>query len=57
MFENLGRGRQWRRHLVYTGDEHHDGAILVDLDRDGDLDVISIGWGHNKVVIYENLAR
>ena len=49
-----GRGNQWERHLIYRGDEHHDGAQAVDLDNDGDLDVVSIGWGHNKVVVYEN---
>lgn len=49
-----GRGNQWERQLIYRGDEHHDGAQVADLDRDGDLDVLSIGWGHNKVMIYEN---
>jgi len=24
---------------------------------DGDLDIISIGWGHANVLLYENLAR
>jgi len=54
-FENEdGRGTSWVRHIVHTGDEHHDGAQLVDIDGDGDLDVISIGWTHPKVIIYEN---
>lgn len=58
VFENLdGRGTQWARHLVHEGDEHHDGAQLVDIDGDGDLDIISIGWGHSGVILYENLAR
>jgi hypothetical protein len=56
VFENVdGNGRVWREHLVHRGDEHHDGALLVDLDGDGDLDIVSIGWGHGKVVWYENL--
>jgi hypothetical protein len=56
MFENVdGRGRQWREHVIATGDEHHDGALVVDLDGDGDPDIVSIGWGHDRVLWYENL--
>ena len=55
VFENAdGSGKKWIEHVVYTGDEHHDGAHLADMDRDGDLDIISIGWGHDKVLLYEN---
>ena len=43
--------------LIYTGDEHHDGAQVVDIDNDGDYDLISIGWGHDQVVLYENLSN
>lgn len=46
----------WTRHQAGGGDEHHDGAQLVDVDDDGDLDVVSIGWGHPRVLLYENLA-
>jgi hypothetical protein len=46
----------WNQHLVYEGDEHHDGARLVDIDKDGDLDIVSIGWSHSRVVLYENKA-
>jgi len=57
IFENRdGVGGSWQPHVVYTGDEHHDGAQLVDIDGDGDLDIISIGWGHSQVLLYENLA-
>jgi FG-GAP-like repeat len=57
VFENLdGRGRKWKRHVIHTGDEHHDGTQLVDIDGDGDLDIISIGWGHSQVLLYENKA-
>ena len=49
-----GVGDRWVSHFVHEGDEHHDGAQFVDIDRDGDLDIISIGWGHGKVVLYEN---
>jgi type 1 glutamine amidotransferase len=57
VFENLdGKGLRWRDHVVHTGDEHHDGAQLVDIDRDGDLDILSIGWSHSNVLLYENKA-
>ena len=57
VFENVdGRGGSWREHLIHTGDEHHDGALVVDLDGDGDPDIVSIGWEHGKVVWYENMG-
>jgi hypothetical protein len=57
VFENLdGMGGDWDDHLVFTGDEHHDGARLSDMDGDGDLDIISLGWSHGRVLLYENLA-
>jgi len=37
--------------------DHHDGTQLVDLDQDGDLDIVSVGWVHRSMVIYENLGR
>jgi hypothetical protein len=55
VFENRdGHGASWAGHLVYRGDEHHDGAQLADIDSDGDLDIISIGWKHSRVLFYEN---
>jgi len=40
-----------------AGDEHHDGAVVVDIDGDEDNDIISIGWGHDQVILYENKAK
>jgi hypothetical protein len=58
VYENTdGAGTSWQVHTVHRGDEHHDGAELVDIDADGDLDIVSIGWGHGRVVLYENLSR
>jgi len=55
VLENLdGWGRVWQQHLIYTGDEHHDGMQLLDVEGDGDLDIISIGWTHGMVILYEN---
>ena len=55
LFTNTsGDGRRWQRDLIHRGDEHHDGAELIDIDGDGDLDVLSIGWGHGRVLLYEN---
>ncbi len=49
-------GSKWTPHIIHTGDEHHDGAIIVDIDGDGDNDVISLGWSHPRVLLYENKA-
>jgi len=51
-----GKGGKWLVHEASKGDEHHDGAILTDIDRDGDLDIISLGWRHDRVLVYENRA-
>lgn len=57
IFENAnGTGTDWSVHLVHRGDEHHQGAQAVDIDHDGDLDIISVGWTHHKVLLYENRA-
>jgi hypothetical protein len=57
VFENVdGKGIVWLPHVVSMGDEHHDGTVLVDIDGDTDLDIISIGWGHDRVLLYENKA-
>jgi hypothetical protein len=60
IYENNGDGSSWITHTVDEGDspliDHHDGTQLVDMDLDGDLDIISIGWTKKSVTIYENLA-
>jgi len=57
IFENAdGAGTNWLPHLVHKGDEHHQGTRVVDIDGDGDPDIISVGWTHNKVLLYENKA-
>ena len=56
LFENAGDSDTWARGQIHVGDEHHDGAQLVDLDRDGDLDIVSIGWTHGRTIAYLNPA-
>lgn len=58
VFENTAsQGLAWASHIVYIGDEHHDGAQVVDIDNDGDMDILSIGWSHARVLLYENRAQ
>jgi len=43
MLENQGQGRFLVREIDH-GKESHLGALTADLDRDGDLDIVSIAW-------------
>ena len=57
LFENAdGHGSRWVESVIHIGDEHHDGAVPIDIDADGDVDILSIGWSHGKVLLYENLG-
>lgn len=56
LFINQDHGHNWKAVIIGNGMEHHDGTRFVDIDSDGDLDVISIGWTHKKVIIYENIS-
>lgn len=45
IFENLGRGDSWRPYPVEAGPHSsHLGVRLLDLDGDGRLDLVSLGW-------------
>lgn len=43
IWENNGNG-VFVRHTIDIGKESHLGARLADMDRDGDLDIVSIAW-------------
>lgn len=52
-------GGTWIRHTLNaggTGFDHHDGARVVDIDGDGDFDVVSIGWDNIVPRIFENTS-
>lgn len=44
IWENLGKGADWKAHEVDRGKESHLGARVWDLDNDGDFEIISIAW-------------
>ena len=57
IYENLGgKAAGFRRRVIQIGDEHHDGVRLLDVEGDQDLDIVSIGYTHGRVHLYENLA-
>ena len=59
-FENdLCNSGTWIKHVIDAGGDgldHHDGSQLVDIDNDGDLDIITIGWNNITPRIFENLS-
>jgi len=61
IFENTGKQNNWKYHLIDKDlnniIDHHDGTQLVDMDMDGDLDIISVGWYNKKVWLFENNAH
>lgn len=51
-----GTGSEWVSHIVHIGDEHHDGTQIIDIDNDGDKDIVSVGWSNSLVLLYMNGA-
>jgi hypothetical protein len=45
IFENDGKGN-FKEHIADTGKESHLGALVADMDNDGDLDIISAAWDY-----------
>jgi hypothetical protein len=44
IYENAGNGTSWTMHVVDSGKESHNGARVVDLNNDGNPDVVSIAY-------------
>ena len=57
LYRSEDNGSFWSTCEIDSGLEHHDGTQFIDIDNDGDLDILSIGWYHNRVVLYENKGR
>lgn len=58
-FENdLCNSGTWIKHILHPGGttapDHHNAAQTADLDNDGDLDIISVGWDKRTPRIYIN---
>ena len=49
LWENDGKGK-FRAFVIDRGKENHDGAKLVDLDNDGDLDIVGIGYDAFSII-------
>jgi len=60
IFENTGLAENWKPVVIDEGPrneiDHHDGTLAYDMDRDGDLDIVSLGWSNPTVWLYVNKA-
>jgi len=55
IYENVGGGKSWKEHIVSEGKESHKGANAIDLDGDGDLDLVSIAYfGFKDLHVWRN---
>lgn len=58
VWENQGSASRWIGHQVDAGKESHLGTRAVDLDKDGDLDLLSIAWDEaGKLHLWRNDAK
>ncbi|MGQ9662807.1 MAG: FG-GAP repeat domain-containing protein [Kiritimatiellia bacterium] len=58
IFKNVRTTADWPAIIIDEGPrktiDHHDGTLAYDLDRDGDMDIVSIGWKNPAIWIYIN---
>jgi hypothetical protein len=55
IYENVDGGKSWKEHIISEGKESHKGANAVDLDGDGDLDLVSIAYfGFKDLHVWRN---
>ena len=58
VWQNVNNGASWTAHTVGTGQESHLGTRLADLDRDGDIDIVSIAWdAYQYLHVWRNDAK
>ncbi|MCI0585128.1 MAG: FG-GAP-like repeat-containing protein, partial [Chloroflexi bacterium] len=58
VWQNVNNGASWSAHTVGTGKESHLGTRLADLDRDGDIDIVSIAWdAYQYLHVWRNNAK
>ena len=58
IWENKSNGSQWTEHQVDSGKESHGGTKVIDLDNDGDLDIVSIAYdAPQDLHIWRNNAK
>lgn len=50
VWKNIDHAERWEVEQVDEGKESHLGAIVLDIDQDGDLDIVSIGWDDYQTV-------
>ena len=55
-YENLdGIGGSWSYHAIYTGADRANSVVGIDVDGDGDIDVLSASAYDDTIAWYENL--